>query len=44
MEYNVNLKTIIINHVNLLIVIKIKFESIIKKSISERISKRASPK
>jgi hypothetical protein len=41
MECNVNLKTIIANHVNLLIAIKIKFGSIVKKSIGKRISKRA---
>jgi hypothetical protein len=40
----VNLKTIIINYVNLLIAMKIRFKSIIKKSISGRISKRVSLK
>jgi hypothetical protein len=44
MECNVNSKTTIINHVGLLIVMKIRFGSIIGKSISGRISKRASPK
>jgi hypothetical protein len=41
MECNVNSKTTIIDYVNLLIIIKIKFGSIVKKSISKRISKRA---
>jgi hypothetical protein len=37
----VNLKTIIIDYIGLLIVIKIRFGSIVGKSISGRISKRA---
>jgi hypothetical protein len=40
MKYNVNLKTTIIDHVNLLIIIKIRFKSIVKKSMGKRISKR----
>jgi hypothetical protein len=44
MECNVNSKTIIADHVGLLITIKIRFRSIVGKSMGRRISKRAGPK
>jgi hypothetical protein len=40
MEYNVNLKTIIVDYTGLLVVIKIRFGTIVRKSIGGRISRR----
>jgi hypothetical protein len=41
MECNINLKMTITDYVNLLIVIKIRFGSIVEKSMGRRISRRA---
>jgi hypothetical protein len=40
MECSVNLKTIMADYVSLLVVIKIRFRSIVRKSIGRRISRR----
>jgi hypothetical protein len=40
----VNLKTKIADHVGLLVVMRIRFESIVKRSMDGRISKKVGPK
>ena len=44
MECSVNSKIIIVDYIDLLVTIKIRFGSIIGKSMGRRISRRAGPK
>ena len=44
MEYSVNSKIIIVDYIGLLVIIKIRFGSIIGKNMGGRISRRAGPK